>query len=917
MVCDPINVFRSVYLRDGTLEIRDFIKEISALGVKALGICNSGNLIGVIKFHEEALEAGIKPIIGLQVEIISKRKAIANNTLNLFAYNMTGYFNLVAIASEAILEENRLKLVISKELLEKHHEGLVCFSGDGFGLIYRYLSNYQYIQAKNVAKYCANLFGEKNFYIELQSKENETHSQINKMLVQIARDLNLPLMATKKTANTGELSNRTKYIYPEFDTGNLSEREKFKPHEKIDFDLLAPIFYFNYEDDNLKSMQLADEIIENTKQLLDKINFEEDFGKKHYPNFEVPADANDMQALEELAMAGLKTHYPLVEEFHVNRIKQELEVIDKRGWIYFFFIYGDICNYASLNGFHVSGAFGQFEGSLVAYVLDLTDIDPIRFGLVFELFFRKNRPYNMNIVIDACKEKQSFIVNYFYEKYGEKNVSKINYTDRKMFTSERRLRFIAKAFKVSREKIYRFTRLYHREFVTTKSGQLNNEFYLRQLCASDPQMQGLMNIAMYMYNRDLPIADDCHLLLSNGLINNQMPVFQSQYGLVAQYSNFEIKNFHLLKIYIEDKSFFSEATQLSRTLELISRSRNIYLDINDIPRNDQAVFSLIKRGDLLGLPHFYHDETFEFIVKRVKLEVFDDFIFMVNLNYRNYIEIDGIPNILHIRGYMEIKKECSSLWLSHPVLCAILRETDGCIFYVEQVIKIAHSIAGFSMIDANEFLFSILLKQEETSQTKMTKDVKYQKFINGCIANGMAKDLAEEIYAEMTQFWKSSKSFVVSMALPAYQLAYLKHYYPEEFLATYYSLMIKIHNGYIEDFASECKSHQIEILQPNINESLWDLKPTPGKIRLGFSAIKHTAKRAIQDLIHARATGPFLNLQDFCDRCAKNHGDLATFEALTTAGCFDSFDKSRNKIIVNIMLAIEIHDLKNMTYFVE
>ncbi len=917
MSYSPISVFRSVYLRDGALEIRELIKEFSELGVKALGICNQGNLIGLIKFHEEALAAKVKPIIGMQVEIISKKKLVVNNSLNLFAYNMTGYFNLVAIASQAYLDDFRLKLFISKEILEKHLEGLVCFSGDGCGSIYRYLSNYQYVQAKNVARYYANLFGNKNFYIELQSKENQSHTHINEMLVKIARDLNLPLIATKKVVNPGELSNRNKYIYPDYDTGIPSDHEKFNPHEKIDFDLVAFIFYLNEKDENLIGMPFADEIVENTQQLLNRINFEEDFCKKYYPKFEAPADFNDMKFLEELAMAGLKAHYPLVEELHLNKLKQELEVIEKRGWVYFFLFYGDICAFAKQNNFEVSGAFGQFEGSLVAYVLDFTNIDPLRFGLVFELFFRKNRPYNMNLVIDASKEKHSFIVNYFYEKYGEKNVSKIMYTDSGNTRFERRLRFVARAFQVSIEKINRFVRLFHPKIVHTKADQLYNEFKLRQWCASDPQVQGMMNIAMHLYNRALPIDDDCHLLLSNGMINNQMPVFQSHSGLVAQYSNFEIKDFHLLKIYIEDKGYFSDLNLMNQTLDLISQTRQVRLDINDIPRNDRAVFSMISSGKLVGVPYFYNDRSFEYIVKRIKLEVLEDFVFMVNLNYRNYIEIDGKPNITNTGGYFEIINECSSLWLSHPVLSSILRETGGYIFYEEQVIYIAHTIAGFSMLESYEFLLSLNFRRFETAQTIQMKETYHQKFLDGCLANGMAQELAEEIYANMTQFWKSSKSFVVSMALPAYQLAYLKWHYPEEFLAAYYTLTMHTHNNYIEDFSSECKRLQIEILPPDINESLWGLKPTPGKIRFGFSAIKHTAKRTIQDLIKTRTAGPFQNLEDFCDRCAKHPGDLATFEALSSAGCFDFFGQSRNKIIEKIMLAIEVFDLKNKKYDVD
>lgn len=906
-----LNVFRSVYLNDGIRDIRDLFKEFSKRGVKALGICNQGNLISVIKFHEEAIAYGIKPIIGMQVEIVSEIKGVANDSLQLFAFNMTGYFNLVSLASRAKFDGSRLKLANSQELLDKHHAGLICFAGDSNSSIYRYLANYHFDEAKTVAKFYADLFGRENFYLEVQSKEDTSHLHLNQMLIQIARNLEIPIIATKKIINAGELSNRCKYIYPDFDTGIPSEHERFNPDEKIDFDLVVLNFYCTDEDENLNNMTFAEEVIENTQLFLNKINFEDDFSKKYYPRFETPAEIGDMEYLEAITLAGLKTHYPQVEGIHLKQLKYELEVINKKGWAYFFFLYGSICSFAKENGFYVSGTYGQFEGSLVAYVLDFTNIDPLRFGLVFDLFLRKNRPYNMNIVIDANKEKHPFIVNYFYQMYGENNVSKIIYTDGGSTRPERRLRVVAQAFKVPREKIYRFAKMFYSKFARTKPNQLNNEFKLRQWCESDPQAQGLMNIALHIYNRALPIEDECHLLLSNGMINNQMPVFQSKYGLAAQYSNFEIKDFHLLKVYIEDKGYFSDERLIDQTLVLIAETRKIRIDINEIPRNDQAVFAMITSGALKGLPYFYHDRSFEHIVKRVKLDTLEDFIFMVNLNYRNYMEHNGKPYISNRNGSAEIRNECSSLWLAHPVLGSILRETAGYIFYEEQVINIAKSIAGFSLWEANEFLLSTHLKPIESTEYQLNKKNYHKKFIKGCLANGMTTELAEEIYFEMTAFWKSSKSYMVSMALPAYQLAYLKCHYPEEFLSAYYTLIMNTHNGYIEEFASECQRLQIEILRPDLNESLWDLKPAPGQIRLGFSVIKHTAKRAIEELIRVRRSGPFLNLEDFCERCAKHQGDLATFEALTSAGCFDFFGHSKNKTIVKIMLAIELFDIKN------
>ncbi len=871
-------------LLDGACKIDSFLNTASQFGMDAIAITDHGNLFGSIEFYKKALKMGIKPIIGIEIYItenIKKTKNSVTNHLLLLAKNKKGYKNLVKLSSFAYLDGFYKRPRIDKNLLKQYSEGLIGASACLAGEIPRLILQNKIEEAKKTALEYQEILGKGNFYLELMNHNLKEQQIVNKALISISKELNIPLIATN---DIHFLKKEHKEVHDIL----LCIQTKTTLQDTKRFKFESDEVYFKSQQQMIELFKDTPEAIENTIKIAEECNVDITFGEYLFPAFKIPDKyKNDQEYLEHLVYEGMKKRYKNITDEIKNRVNMELKVIEKMGFAGYFLIVSDFVNYAKQNGIPVGPGRGSAAGSIVSYCTGITDIDPLKYNLLFERFLNPERISMPDIDIDFSDEKREKVIDYVREKYGDKNVSQIITFGRMKAKSV--VRDVGRVMGLEYSFVDKIAKMIPENKL---QDAIENSPELAEKYKNDPTINKLLNYAMEL--EGLPRQPGMHaagVVIAPDDLTNYVALYKGKEGITTQVDKDLLEELGLLKM---DFLGLRTLTVIDHTLELIKKNHGKSIDLSNIPLDDPDVFQLLSEGKTIGIFQF-ESEGMQSYLKKLKPSSIEDMIAMNALYRPGPLKSNMVDEFIHRKH--GIKK----IEYLHPLLEPILKDTYGVIVYQEQVMQIASKLANFTMGEADTLRKAMGKKKPEIL-------AKFEpKFIEGAKQNGMEEKKAKELYELMKQFgeYGFNKSHSACYAYVAYQTAYLKAHYPTEFMAALLSSVINDSDKIVK-FIDECKKLNIEIVPPDINESDFLFTVKNNKIYFALGGIKSCGQSSIDDIIKIRTEdGPFESFFDFIKRTYSYQGiKKNTIEALIYAGTFDKFG-NRAQLINSINDALE------------
>jgi len=880
-------------LLDGLPKIPELLDYVKELGMDSVALTDHGVLYGAVEFHKEAKARGIKSIIGCEVYVafesrLQKRPNIDSKSYHmiLLARNKKGYENLVKLVTLAHLEGFYYKPRIDEEILEKHAEGLIGTSACLNGKIPRLLLSNKLDEAEQLTTRYESLFGKGNFYLELQYHKNIPEQQIlNKKLIELSKKTGVPLIAT----------NDIHYLKPEdadaqdilmlINTGadpNNPERLSLKTD---DFSMLSPETMAEYFKD-------VPEAIENTQNIVESCNFEFELGKIQLPHFPVPDNKTPEQYLTELCQEGLKKRFgDNISTEIAERMDYELSVINKTGFASYILIVQDFINWAKQNRIVVGPGRGSAGGSLVCYLTNITNVNPLTYNLIFERFLNPERIQMPDIDIDFTDRRRDEVIKYVAQKYGKDHVAQIITFG--TMTARSVIRDVGRALGYTYGYCDSMAKMIPFGMDLTETMEKVSEF--KDLYKTDLEAEKLINLAKKLEGVARHASTHaCGVVISASPLTDSVPIQHptaDDENIVTQYEMNSIEDLGLLKM---DLLGLKNLTIIEDTLARIFVIREQKIDIENISFDDKETYKLLQKALTTSVFQLESDGLKRYL-KELKPTEFEDIVAMIAL-YR--------PGPMQfIPDYIERKHGRQNIEYIHPKLEPILKETQGIMIYQEQLMQLAQKIAGFTLGEAD------ILRKAVGKKIKSLLDAQEKKFINGCVKNGTSKKIAEELWQWILPFaaYGFNKSHSAAYATISYQTAYLKANYPIEFMAS----VLTSEKADIERIAlliEECKKMNIEVLPPNINESLknFTVVPEQNKIRFGLLAIKNVGTNIIDAVVKERKdNGPFKSIGDFINRIQSKDLNKKSMEALIKTGAFDVFAE-RNQLLQNLEKLLEI-----------
>ncbi len=895
-----LHVHTQYSLLDGAIRLPDLMQKVKEYNMPAVAMTDHGNLFGVIEFYEMAKEWGIKPIIGCEVYLAPngyKKKAGKENLyhLVLLAENEKGYKNLLKLVSISYLEGFYYKPRIDKELLNEYHDGLIglsaCLHGEVPSLILR--NNYE--EAKKVAREYEDILGKGNFYLELQDNGLEEQNKANEGLIRLSNELSLPIVAT----------NDCHYLRPEDAEAHdilLCIQTGKNIHDKNRLRFSTNQFYFKSKEEMVDAFSDYPQAIKNTMAIAERCNLELELGRYRFPKFPVPEGISLSDFLVEKAKSGLKKKLILNGKkekdyaIYFERLERELEVINKMGFASYFLIVSDFVSYAKKKGIPVGPGRGSAAGSLVAYALDITEIDPIPYGLLFERFLNLERGSMPDIDVDLCMERREEVLRYVSKKYGGRDHVAQIITFGKM-QARAVIRDVGRALDMPYQEVDKIAKLVPAILNISLEEAISNEPRLSSLASQNPTVKRLLKIARSL--EGLPRHASTHaagVVVSDRPLVHYLPLYRGTKGEVV--TQFDMKGIERVGLIKFDLLGLKTLTSIKKTLDLIEKNRKVRIDLSQIDLEDRATYELLCKGDTCGVFQL-ESPGMRDLLKRLKPSCFEDLIALIALYRPGPIESGMIDEFIKRKhGKIPIRYEI-------PELEPILKETYGIIVYQEQVMQIAEALAGYTLGEADVLRKAMGKKRPEI----MAKE--RSRFLDGAIKNGIKREKAEHIFDLMEKFggYGFNKSHSTAYALIAYRTAYLKAHYPLEFMASLLTCEVGSTDDVVK-YINECQEKGIEVLPPDVNLSEADFIVEGDKIRFGLAAIKNVGEGAILSIIDARKNGPFKSLLDFCKRVDLRKVNKRVIESLIKAGAFDSIGAKRRQLMFILSKAIEIGQRK-------
>ncbi|MCS7014593.1 MAG: DNA polymerase III subunit alpha [Gemmatales bacterium] len=889
-------------LLDGASRIPELVSHVKSLGMNALALTDHGNLYGAIEFYQHCVAQGIKPIIGYEAYVApgsrferdSRGTGEAAYHLTLLAYNEQGFRNLIRLASLAFLEGFYYRPRIDKELLERCNQGLICLSGCASSEFSTLILQNRFEEATELARWLARTFSPDRFYIEIQNNGLEIQRRCLEGAVEIARRLNLPLVATADAHYLTQEDAEAHDILLCINTG----KQRQDVH-RLRYG--SNLFYVRSPQEMYDAFPGYEEAVAASQGIAERCSLHLDFTKRHYPVFCPPGGLTPEQYLRQLCEEGLRQRYgnpppPRARE----RLEHELEIICRLGFAGYFLIVHDFVRFARSQGIPY-GARGSACGALVSYVLQLSHIDPLEYGLLFERFLDPKRAEAPDIDIDFCQLRREEVLDYVRQRYGADSVAQIGTFG--TLAARAAVRDVGRALGLPRSRVEQITRLIPRTPGVTLAEALETIYDLRQEYETDPQVRECLDIALKLEGTNRTVSTHAAgVVIANGPLVDYVPVQRvwpqrteggeesnaveepehprtaGRDGIViTQWTMEDLEKVGMLKM---DFLGLRTLTLLDHAVQLIKENHGRDLDLHRLPLNDEKTYAMLQRGDAVGVFQF-EGEGIRHLLQRLKPDNIRDLI-ACNALYRPGPLGGGM-----VDAYVNRKHGREKPVYQHPVMEEVLAETYGIMVYQEQVMLILNRLGGVDLSNAYACIKAISKKKQETIAQRR------QEFIEGAVARGVRRETAEEIFDQIVHFggYGFNKSHAAAYALVAYQTAYLKAHFPTEFMAALLTSEIG-KSEKLAQYVAHARQIGVRVLPPDINRSQVEFRVEQGQIRYALAALRGVGYSAAQALVAERnQRGPYKDLYDLCCRLDPRVVSRSTLETLINAGALDEFGR--------------------------
>lgn len=886
-----LHVHSEYSLLDGACRIKGLIGKAKELGHHAVAITDHGVMFGIIDFYKEAKKNGIKPIIGCEVYVakrsrFDKVKEFDSSIyhLVLLCKNNTGYKNLMKIVSSGFTEGFYKKPRIDEELLRAHSEGLIGLSACLAGKVPRAILNNDYDAAKDIALKYNEIFGAGNFFLELQDHGIPEQKKVNTYLIELSRETGIPLVITNDCHYIDKDDSFMHKVLLCIQTNHTVE-------DKNSFEFSSNEFYFKSEDEMQQLFPELEEAYENTAKIADACNVEIEFGNTKLPFFDVPNGQDHFEYFKDHCYSGLYKYYgnsPSPEL--VERLEYELEMIKTMGYVDYYLIVNDFIQYAKSIGVSVGPGRGSGAGSLAAYCIGITGIDPIKYDLLFERFLNPERVSMPDFDIDFCYVRRQEVIDYVIKKYGEDKVSQIITFG--TMAAKAAIKDVGRALNIPYGQVDAVSKMVPNELGITIKAALENSDELKKLYDSDATIKKLVDMAQKV--EGMPRHASTHaagVVITDQPVCNYVPLAKNDEAIVTQYTMTTLEELGLLKM---DFLGLRTLTVISDTVKMIKQNEPNF-EIEKINLADKDVFKMISVGKTNGVFQF-ESSGIKSVLTKLKPQSLEDLIAVISL-YRPG-PMNSIPK------YIENRHAPEKIQYDHPLLKDILEVTYGCIVYQEQVMQIFRKLAGYSLGRADIVRRAMAKKKADIMEREHQifihglTDENGNVEVEGCVRRGISEEIASSIYAQMENFasYAFNKSHAASYALISYQTAYLKCKYKSYFMAALLSSVsdnVEKMTSYIED----ARSMGISVLAPSINDSIETFSVEVNSIRLGLLAVKGLGKNAIHSILTERENGKFKSLYDVCKRTSPREINKKAIEGLIKSGALDGLGANRHQML--------------------
>ena len=889
-----LHVHTEYSLLDGACRIERLLDRAKELGQEAVAITDHGNMYGVIDFYKAAKARGVKPIIGCEVYVAKRTRFDKvheldgeNRHLVLLCKDETGYKNLIAMVSKAWTEGFYSKPRVDFELLEQHHEGLIALSACLAGEIPRALSRNDYDGAKEAALRYQEIFGEENFYLELQDHGLDEQHYVNSSIIKLSRETGIPLV----------LTNDCHYVLPEdhemhhvlicIQTGKTLEDD-----DTLEFG--SNEFYFKSEDEMRALFPEVPQAADNTVKIAERCNVELEFGKTKLPRFDTPGGDN-LNYFKTLCFDGLKRRYgENPEQDLVDRLNYEIDVISSMGYVNYYLIVWDFIRYAKSVDIPVGPGRGSGVGSLAAYCVGITNVDPVRYGLIFERFLNPERVTMPDFDIDFSDERRDEIIQYVLEKYGADHVAQI--VTFGTMAARGALRDVGRAMAVPYNKVDQVAKQVPMELNMTLDEALRRSQGLRMQYETDEQVGALIDMARKL--EGMPRHASTHaagVVITDRPVMEYVPLAKNDEAVVTQFTMTAIEELGLLKM---DFLGLRNLSVIDHAQKLIQKEQPDF-DIEKIPDGDPETFQMLQRADSVGVFQF-ESGGMKRLLSQAEPESVEDLTAIISL-YR--------PGPMQfIPMYVENRRHPEKVKYRHELLRPILEVTYGCIIYQEQVMQIFRDLAGYSLGRADIVRRAMSKKKHDVLEKEgeiflhglKREDGTWE--VEGCLHRGVDEPTAKELFREIQDFasYAFNKSHAAAYALVAYQTAFLKRHYPKEYMASLLSSVLGW-TGKAAEYMEECKRLGIAVLPPHVNESSTGFTVARDGIRFGLLAVKNLGRAVIARMIEERESGgAYTSFYDFCRRMTGRDLNRRAIESLIKCGALDGMGNNRREMLLSL-----------------
>lgn len=875
-------------LLDGEASIKKLVARVKELGMDSCAITDHGSMYGVVDFYREAKAQGIHPIIGCEVYMAPRSRFdkvhdIDNKTshLILLAENQKGYKNLIKLVSAGYIDGFYYKPRIDFEMLKEHSEGIIALSACIAGEVPKALLRGDYDEAKKIALKYAEVLGKDNYFLEIQDHGLSKQKRIIPDMLRLSEETGIGLVATNDIHYLKKEDAKYQDVLM-----CIQMEKKVDDPDRMKFE--TEEFYIKSPEEMMSLFEYVPQAIENTEKIAKRCNVDFDFGTRHLPAYAVPDGKDAFEYLRELCQSGLEKRYSPVSDELQKRLDYELGVIKSMGFVDYFLIVWDFIHFAKNNGVMVGPGRGSAAGSIVAYSLGITTVDPIKYGLIFERFLNPERVSMPDIDIDFAPNGRQKIIDYVVEKYGEGQVAQIITFG--TMKAKLAIRDVGRALDIPYAEVDKVAKLVPFDLKMTISKALDISTELHALYENDPQIKELLDTSMAL--EGLPRHASTHaagVVITSEPIVNYVPLqLNSENFITTQFTKDTVENLGLLKM---DFLGLRNLTVIENAVKIIKRTRGIDLNMDEIDYDCKEVYELISSGNTDGVFQL-ESAGMQSFMQELKPDTLEDVIAGIAL-YRPG-PMEQIPR------YIKSKKNPETIKYKHPLLKNILDVTYGCMVYQEQVLEIVRTLAGYSLGKADS-MRRVISKKKADQMVIERKNFIYGSDdgdIPGCIKNGIDEQTAISIFDEINDFanYAFNKSHAAAYAFVTYQTAYLKTFYPVEYMASLISSIDDLDK--INHYIANCKEMGIDRLPPDVNKSEDTFTVENNSIRFGLSAVKNVGRAMILNLVNERKNnGEFKTFSDFIDRMAGRDMNKRALEGLISCGAFDSMGVKRSQLL--------------------